>query len=121
METNFIIGLLDIESKINLIWKVAEDIIHSFDGFLHRVSSRYNDILEKIKSQSRVTRNKIIMIFKNEIKKIADETIQTLEKFRIIQEIKNFYSDLKDWLKYSDMMANVKSTWDKLKRYEYIT
>ena len=58
------------------------------------------------------------MIFKNEIEKIADETIQTMEKFRIIQEIKNFYSDVKNWLKYGDMIKNIKITWDRLKRYE---
>ena len=58
------------------------------------------------------------MIFKNEIEKIADETIQTMGKFRIIQEIKNFYSDVKNWLKYGDMIKNIKITWDRLKRYE---
>ena len=118
LENNLINGLLNIETKINLIWKVAKHIIHSFEGFLHTVSSRYNNILEKIKLQSRATRNKIIMIFKNEIEKIADETIQTMEKFRIIQEIKNFYSDVKNWLKYGDMIKNIKITWDRLKRYE---
>lgn len=58
------------------------------------------------------------MIFKNEIKKIACETLETLEKFRITQEIKHFYSNMKNWLKYSDMMKNVKSSLDRLKRYE---
>ena len=57
------------------------------------------------------------MIFKNEIKKIAVKTMENMEKFRIIQEIKNLYSDLSDWLKYSDVMKNVKNTWDKVKRY----
>ena len=119
LEKMFSTCLLDIETNINFIWKVAEDIIHTFQGFLYTVSSRYNTTLEKIKSQSRATRNKMIMIFKNEIKKIAGETLETLEKFRIIQEIKHFYSNMKDWLKYSDMMKNVKNTLDRLKRYLY--
>ena len=118
LERNFIAGLTDIETKIDLIWKKAKDIIHRFERFLHAVSSRYNNILERIKTQSRATRNKIIMIFKNEIKKIVAETMETMEKFRIIQEIQNFYSDMKDWLKYSEIIENIKSTWDKLKRYE---
>ena len=118
LEKMFSTCLLDIEKNINVIWKVAEDIIHTFQEFLYTVSSRYNTTLEKIKSQSRATRNKMIMIFKNEIKKIAGETLETLEKFRITQEIKHFYSNMKDWLKYSDMMKNVKSSLDRLKRYE---
>ena len=46
--------------------------------------------------------------------------METMEKFRIVQEIKNLYSDLRDWLQYSDVMKNVKNTWDKVKRYAYI-
>ena len=117
LEKKIISYLSDIETKISLIWKVAEDFIRSFQGFLHSMSSRYKNTLEKIRLQSTATRNKIIMIFRNEIKKIASETIETLKKFKIIQEIQQFYSDIKDWLKYSDMIKNVKSIWERLKRY----
>ena len=117
LEKKIISYLSDIETKISLIWKVAEDFIRSFQGFLHSMSSRYKNTLKKIRLQSTATRNKIIMIFRNEIKKIASETIETLKKFKIIQEIQQFYSDIKDWLKYSDMIKNVKSIWNRLKRY----
>ena len=92
------------------------DIIYTFEALLDTVASRYQQLLQKITSQSRSTRNKILTILKNEVKKIVDGTLESVEKYHFIQEVRHFYYAVKDWLKSNDMKEKVKSVFKILER-----
>ena len=116
LKQSFTTSLLNIKIHFNVIWKVTMDIIYTFEALLDTVASRYQQLLQKITSQSRSTRNKILTILKNEVKKIVYGTLESMEKYHIIQEVRHFYYAVKDWLKSNDMKEKVKSVFKTLER-----
>ena len=98
------------------MWKLAIDIIYKFEGLLDAVSSRYNNIVQNIKSQSQKAQNRIMMVLKSEIKKIVEKSLESVEKYMIIKELKQFYIDVKNWLQYNDIKEKLLSTMKSLER-----